>query len=282
MADNLFQFEEAFADLEIGATSSFLKTGALRSTIIAISEEGVYQPIVLDFGAASNPGEVFEEARRYLIRSHHPIAYGFISQAWSYGMDQPTISFIYDDRQKLQNEIIILVLWAQSGESRGMAFPVRRKGETISFDRPWKPEYGPVILCPIGDIWRNPLCVGDLVRTRPGMRRLVEPGTELWETLIALIRLRIHGDQPHASEYQRCLDDIRNSIYIVHGRDRFHPGRLILRPRTLFNPLGFMVGEADSLILLQEGEGAPGAIRHGVLADEMHHPSPSAGAASSR
>jgi hypothetical protein len=70
--------------------------------------------------------------------------------------------------------------------------------------------------------------------------------------------MRIHDDQRNAEDYMAFLDDLRNGIFVVHGRPVDDPGRVLLKPRTVFNPLGMLNVDASRIIL---AEPAPADIQ---------------------
>ena len=146
------------------------------------------------------------------------------------------------------NDFLSLAMFAQDGNTRAASYPIRRANGKLSLGMPTVTDAETTDWRPLGDIWANPFCVGDLVRFRP-LERAVEPESQLWKSIVELTRLRIHDDQPNADEYMGFLDDLRNGIFVVSGRAPGQPDRVFLRPRSNFNPLGTLNIEAHRLAL---------------------------------
>lgn len=241
-----FDFEGEFALLDIGATSSFLRTGCIRPTIIAFTKEGGVESIALEWQEESQMPQAFEDARRY-VRDLEPVAYALIAHLSQNGSnilyhlpggDFPTV-----------NEYLALGLFSETGYARTVIYPIRHSGGKHSLGMPTVAANDEITWQPLGDLWGNPFCQGDLAQFRP-RERAVEPGTPLWQQIVDLTRLRIQEDQPNADDYMTFLDDLRNGIFVVAGRPEERLDQVILRPRTLFNPLGSITTEAARLTLM--------------------------------
>jgi hypothetical protein len=244
VAEEEFNFEAEFALLDIGATSSMLRTGSVRPTVLAFSPTAGVEAIALDWEEGGAP-RAFEEARRY-ARDLQATAYALIAHITKNG--QILIYHLPGAAPSPANEFLGIALFADDGEARGVLYPVRRAGGALSFGMPTVTDAETTDWCPLGDLWGNPFCVGDTVRFLP-RERAVDPTTPLWRAIVELTRLRIHEDQPRADEYMAFLDDLRNGIFAVVGRPDDVPDRVLLRPRTHFNPLGTLDVEASRLIM---------------------------------
>ena len=259
MAEEEFDFESEFALLDIGATSSMLRTGAIRPTVLAFSAAAGVEAIALDWSDSKDAAGVsraFEEARRY-ARDMEPVAYAFISHLTLNG--QMLVYHLPGSVPSPANEFLGLAMAAEDGSARGILYPVRRAGasgaggEVISFGMPTVTDSEAIEWCPIGDLWGNPFCVGDQARFRP-RERAVDPTTPLWQAIVELTRLRMHEDRAQSEEYMSFLDDLRNGVFQVVGRPNDDPSRVLLRPRTAFNPLGTLNVEASRLLLAERVE----------------------------
>jgi hypothetical protein len=245
VAEQEFSFEAEFSLLDIGSTSSMLRTGGVRPTVLVYTPSAGVEAIALDWEDESARDRAFEEARRY-ARDLKPAAYALVSHitrnggVLTYHLPGAAVS--------PANEFLALAMFSQDGQARGVLYPVRRANGQISFGMPTVTDLDTTDWCPIGDIWANPFCVNDVVHFKP-RERAVEPSTPLWNTLVELTRMRIHDDQEHADEYMSFLDDLRNGVFVVSGRPAEDPGRVRLRPRTQFNPLGTLTVDASRLLL---------------------------------
>jgi hypothetical protein len=246
VANEEFNFEAEFALLDIGATSSMLRAGSVRPTVLAFTSSAGVEAIALDWTEESGgPARAFEEARRF-IRDLQPVAYALIAHLTRNGR---SITYhLPDETVGPPNEFLTLAMFAEDGNARGVMYPVRRTLGTVSFGMPAVTDGEMTDWCPLGDLWGNPYCTGDTVRFLP-RERAVEPGTPLWQTVVELTRLRIHEDQANADEYMAFLDDLRNGVFVVAGRPADDLDRVLLRPRTVFNPLGTLNVEASRLTL---------------------------------
>jgi hypothetical protein len=242
-----FDFEGEFALLDIGATSSFLRTGCVRPTILAFTKEEGVESVALDWQEESHTAQAFEDARRY-VRDLEPVAYAMIAH-----LSQNGNSIVYHlpgDAHPTVNEYLALALFAETGYSRSVIYPIRHGGGKHSLGMPTVSATEEITWQPLGDLWGNPFCQGDLAQFRP-RERAVEPGTPLWQHIVDLTRLRIQEDQPNADDYMTFLDDLRNGIFVVAGRPEEILDQVILRPRTLFNPLGSITVDASRLVLTE-------------------------------
>jgi hypothetical protein len=247
LSDLDFNFESEFSLLDIGATSSFLRSGSVRPTILAFAQRGV-ESVALCWDCNNSIERAFEEARRY-VRDQDPAAYAAILHASLNGGElayhQP------DDELPAVNEYLMVGLYAQEGDARVVSYPIRRNhdpGRPVSMGMPVVTDSDSAEWRPLGELWANPFCAGDTVRFR-ARDRAVDPSTPLWHTIVDLTRMRIQDDPSGADEYMAFLDDLRNSIFAVVGRQPKYPSRVILKPRTQFNPLGTIAVEAVRLVL---------------------------------
>jgi hypothetical protein len=241
-----FDFEGEFALLDIGATSSFLRTGCLRPTIIAFAKDGGVESVALDWQGDGQMLQALEDARRY-VRNLEPVAYALIAH-----LSQNGSSILYHlpgGEYPTVNEYLALGLFSEAGYARTVVYPIRHSGGKHSLGMPTVCANEEITWQPLGDLWGNPFCQGDLAQFRP-RERAVEPGTPLWQQIVDLTRLRIQEDQPNADDYMTFLDDLRNGLFVVAGRPEDRPDQVILRPRTLFNPLGSITTDAARLVLV--------------------------------
>lgn len=247
MSDLDFNFESEFSLLDIGATSSFLRSGTVRPTILAFGARGV-ESVALCWDPNNGIERAFEEARRY-VRDQDPAAYAAIFHT-SLNGGELTYHQPCDERPAV-NEYLMVGLYSQDGDARVVSYPIRRAqdpGRRISMGMPVVTDSESAEWRPLGDLWANPFCTGDTVRFR-ARDRAVDPSTSLWHTIVDLTRMRIQDDPAGADEYMAFLDDLRNSVFMVVGRPLKHPGRVILKPRTQFNPLGTITVDAERLVL---------------------------------
>lgn len=108
-------------------------------------------------------------------------------------------------------------MFTEDGATRGLLYPIRKSGGTISYGTPTITNETTTDWCPLGNVWANPFCLGDVVRFKP-RERAVEPSSPLWRAVVELTRMRIHEDQDSSDEYMAFLDDLRNGIFVVSGR----------------------------------------------------------------
>lgn len=259
LASDTFDFESEFALLDVGATSSLLRVGTVRPIVLAFTPNGGVESVALRWDAADDSESengvqaAWEEARRF-VRDLEPVAYAFIAHvsrrgsALHYHLPDPKISAARAPVSALPNEHLAVAMFAQDGTARGMLYPIRRTGTQISFGMPAVTDAESTDWSPLGDLWSNPFCLGDLAQFRP-RERAVDPSTPLWQAIVELTRMRLHEDQANADEYMSFLDDLRNGLFRVSGRPADVPTQVILRPRTSFNPLGTLTVEADRLLL---------------------------------
>jgi hypothetical protein len=250
VAEEEFNFEAEFALLDIGATSSMLRTGNVRPTLLAFTAEAGVEAIALDWdeeGGDPAVRKAFEEARRY-ARDLRPVAYALIVHFRLDSRELEPRYYLPGAPSTPTSDYLGLALMAEDGNARSVLYPVRRTGGNISFGMPTVVADQAMDWCPIGDLWGNPFCVGDLVRFRH-RERAIDPATPLWQSIVELTRLRMHEDQANADEYMSFLDDLRNGIFVVAGRPDSDLGRVLLRPRTNFNPIGTLNVDASRLLL---------------------------------
>lgn len=248
--ETVFDFEGEFAMLDIGVTSTLIRSGTVRPTVIAYASSADMESVVLDWSGAEGVSGAFEEARRFL-REREPAAYAVVAEI-AVENGQPRF-LLPHEAPPLAGDYLALTMTADDGFGRGLRYPVSRTGGKPAFGMPIVTDGLSTDWCPIGDVWRNPFCVGDVVRFHV-RDRVVDPTTPLWQTIVELTRLRIHEDQPNAEEYMSFLDDLRNGIFVVAGRPSADSGAVHLRPRTVFNPLGTLTVEASRLTLVEGPE----------------------------
>jgi hypothetical protein len=245
VAGQEFNFEAEFALLDIGATSSMLRAGSVRPTLLVFTESAGVEAIAMEWGDDASRERAFEDARRY-ARSVETTAYALISHLTRNGLSiehhQPGAS------PSPANEFLSLALFSSSGEARGVLYPIKRSGSMLGFGMPTVVDSASIDWSPFGDIWANPFCIGDLVRFLP-RERAVDPASPLWTAVVELTRMRIHDDQRNAEEYMAFLDDLRNGLFVVAGRPDYDPVAVLLRPRTTFNPLGTLSVAASRILM---------------------------------
>jgi hypothetical protein len=250
VAEQAFDFESEFSLLDIGATSTMLRAGSIRPSLLTFADDAAVEAIALDWAESAAEGDpierAFEEARRY-ARNLEPAAYALLTRlARSHRGCRHLLP--EDPLPPGAEEILGVAMLARDGGARGVTYPVSRADGRVSFGMPTVVEQDFLEWCPLGDLWGNPFCVGDIVRFRPG-DRAIEPASRQWHAVMDLTRLRIHEDQEYADEYMAFLDDLRNSIFIVAGRPAGRPGSVLLWPRTHYNPLGTLTVDASRLVL---------------------------------
>jgi hypothetical protein len=240
-----FDFEAEFSLLDIGATSSLLRTGTVRPTVMAFSEPAGVEAVSLEWDDETGVVRAFEEARRY-VRDLNPLGYAVVAHA---SRVNGIVSYVLpSSATPPQNDFLALAMYSHDGGSRAATYPVRRVEGKISLAMPTVTDARTCDWHPIGDLWANPFCVGDTARFKPG-ERPVDPSSHLWKTMVELTRMRIQDDQDHADEYMTFLDDLRNGIFVVAARSARDPEMVVLKPRTEFNPLGAVTVPARNLVL---------------------------------
>ncbi len=254
MADQEFNFEAEFSLLDIGATSSLLRSGSVRPTVMAFARDASVEAVTLDWQDPEGAVTAMEEARRY-VRDLDPVAYAVIAHI-SRNPGSVTIHLPGGENASLVNDFLALVMAARDGATRVVSYPIRRTPTRITLGMPIVADADTTDWNPLGDIWGNPFCIGDTVHFRP-RERPVDPSSPLWQAIVDLTRLRIHDDQANADEYMAFLDDLRNGIFVVAGRPVMDADSVHLRPRTQFNPLGTLTVECWRLVL---GDTVPAAV----------------------
>lgn len=247
MADEEFNFEAEFALLDIGATSSMLRSGGVRPTVLTFTAAAGVEATALDWSEPDGAPLAFEDARRY-VREQQPVAYALIAHITK--TSNLLTYHLPGSHPSPANEYLALAMFAEDGNARGVLYPLRRVEGKLSYGMPTITDAETTDWCPLGDVWGNPFCIGDRVRFRP-RDRAVDPSTPLWNAIVELTRMRIHDDQAQADEYMSFLDDLRNGIFIVVGRPEDASDHVLLRPRTHFNPLGTMNVEASRLLMAE-------------------------------
>ena len=254
MTQPVFDFEAEFSLLDIGATSSLLRTGTVRPTVMAFSESAGVEAVSLEWDDEEGIPRAFEEARRY-VRDLEPAGYAVVAHV-TRNNAEITYHLPTDRPSVPANDFLALAMFSREGASRAATYPIRRMAGKISLAMPTVTDARLCDWHPIGDLWSNPFCAGDLVRFKPG-ERPVDPASPLWKLMVELTRMRIQDDQDHADEYMSFLDDLRNGVFVVAGRSPRDPEMVVLKPRTEFNPLGAVTVRSRSLVL---GESAPPAV----------------------
>lgn len=246
--DFVFDFEGEFSLLDIGATSSLLKTGSVRPTVLAYTQNMGVEAVSLRWNEDTSVTAALEEARRYL-RQLQPVAYGVIAH-----VSRRHGALVYHQPEEAlqpgRNDFLAIGLFAREGAARAVTYPIRHNADRLALGMPSVTDADTMEWMPLGDLWNNPFCIGDTVRFRLHDRP-VDPSSPLWQKVVDLTRLRIQEDQPNADDYMAFLDDLRNGIFRVAGRSDVHPTRVLLRPRTVFNPLGTLSVEAARLTLVE-------------------------------
>ena len=241
-----FIFETEFTLLDVGATGALIRSGGIRPTVIAYTQELGAESVVLDWSEGFDPTDAFEDARRWL-RSLDPVAYAAVSVIERNGSFTRYLSASDRPSDKC---LLSLALFSADGQVRGLLYPIRT-GESLSLGAPTLTEHEDTDWCPIGDVWANPFCVGDVVKLKPRERAL-DPGSQLWKSVVDLTKMRIQTDENRSPDYMAFLDDLRNGIFCVHGRPSANSLRVTLKPRTAYNPLGFITADASKLVLIDE------------------------------
>jgi hypothetical protein len=249
-----FNFEAEFSLLDIGATSSLLRTGSVRPTVLGFSASAGVEAVTLDWEDESGIERAFEEARRY-VRDLNPAAYAIVAHVTRIG---GRLEYQLPGRMPpaLVNDFLALEMVAQDGMLRSVLYPIRRADGKLSLGMPMVTDADTTDWLPMGDLWDNPFCVGDVARFRVRERAL-DPAGPLWNAIVELTRMRIQDDAENADEYMTFLDDLRNGIFVVAGRSERDARKVRLRPRTSFNPLGTVTTEASRLVL---GETLPADV----------------------
>src|SRR5262249_1191642 len=241
-----FNFEAEFSLLDIGATSSLMRTGSVRPTVMAFSQNAAVEAVTLTWEDSTSIPRAFEEARRY-VRDQDPTAYAVIAHLTR---NNGTLDYHLPSRNPapLTNDFLALSMVARDGNTRTVNYPIRHNEGKLSLGMPVVTDAETNDWRPLGDLWANPFCVGDIARFRI-RERAVDPSTPLWTSIVELTRLRIHEDQENADEYMSFLDDLRNGVFVVAGRSESNSSLVNLRPRTNFNPLGTLTVDASRLVL---------------------------------
>jgi hypothetical protein len=141
---------------------------------------------------------------------------------------------------------------------RGALYPIRDGPTGRTLGVPTITDSDTTDWCPIGDVWSNPFCAGDTVRFKPP-ERAVDPSSPLWKAMVDLTKLRVQTDHYRSQEYMLFLDDLRNGVFTVAGRSPTDPMVVALKPRTTYNPLGYLIVHASKLALTEGDEAQSGA-----------------------
>lgn len=250
MADQEFDFDAEFSLLDIGVTTSMLQAGGVRPSVIAFHQDRRMVAMALEWEDGQSPDIALEEARRHL-RNINPVAYAFVALA---NRMNDTITYFQPKNHKSDvSDYLTVQLYSASGQMRSVAYPIRKQGQTLSFGQPTATDTGNTAWDPIGDIWENPFCIDDTVRFRQG-DRAVDPSSGLWQMIVDLTRLRIQEDQHNSEEYLKFLNDLRDSIFVVMSRSTGSSQKVMLKPRTFFNPIGILEVDASRLRLMETSQ----------------------------
>lgn len=241
-----FVFETEFTLLDVGATGALVRSGGVRPTVMAYDGQGNVESAVLEWQDDVPPEDVFEEARRWL-RDLRPVAYGFVGLLQREG---DGMAMLRTTSSPPEGALLGLCLRASDGTVRGALYPVVHRPAGAVLGTPSVTGPDDTDWCPIGDIWGNPFCVGDIVQFRPP-NRAVDPASPLWKTIVELTKLRVQTNRYRSQEYMDFLDDLRNSIFEVASRVPPDPLLVALKPRTTFNPVGYVLAHSTELVLLK-------------------------------
>lgn len=239
-----FDFDTEFALLDVGATGEFITRGGLRPGVLAYRADGAVQALTLDVEPGASPAPAVDGARRFLRDGDHA-AYAFVGELTRV-KEAYHVAAEVDQRSRGSNYLGVAL--CSRGRWRTLLYPIRLAGDRMSLASPLEGSTPPE-WCPIGDIWANPFVADDLVRFAPP-NRAVPPGTPLWQTIVDLTKLRIVADPANAQDYQVFLDDLRTGVFLVAGRSPDDLNRVILKPRTVFNPIGSLEAPAAKLLLV--------------------------------
>lgn len=248
VTDAAFNFEAEFSLLDIGATSSLLRAGRIRPTVLVYREEAGMESVALDWDPAHGPADAFEDARRF-VRDLQPTAYAIVAHALRNGAALQYL--LPTEPMPDTGDVLTILMRAADGLSRVLVYPIRRTNNQLSFGIPEQMEEDATTTNPLSDVWRNPYCSGDLVRFR-ARDRAVDPSSSLWHSIVELTRMRIHDDQANSEEYMSFLDDLRNGVFLIAGRTVDDPLGVRLKPRTLYNPLGTLAVAASRLTMEEQ------------------------------
>ena len=244
-----FPFETEFTLLDVGATGALVRTGGVRPSVVAYHADRGPESAILEWPADAGPGEAFEEARRWL-RTVGPVAYAFVG-VLRHNADGTV--FASAGEKPGDGSLLGLALRAAQGEVRGALYPIKEGPKGRSLGVPTITDSDTTDWCPIGDVWANPFCAGDTVQFRPP-ERAVDPSSPLWKAMVELTKLRVQTDLYKSQEYMLFLDDLRNGVFTVAGRSPTDPMVVALKPRTTYNPLGYLIVHASKLALAPDDE----------------------------
>lgn len=247
-----FAFDTEFTLLDVGATGALVRSGGVRPSVIAYDGEGGVDTAVLEWPADVEPGDIFEETRRWL-RNRKPAAYGFVALI---RRDNENTEILRPGEKPGEGVALALCLCSSDGAVKGALYPIKLGSSGLTLGVPTITDRDTTDWCPFGDIWSNPFCVGDVVAFRPP-ERAVDPETPLWKAIVELTKLRVQTDRYRSQEYMLFLDDLRNGVFTVAARSPSEPLQVALKPRTTYNPLGYIVAHASKLRLVEPRDGAP-------------------------
>ncbi len=257
MSSPQFAFETEFALLDVGATGALVRSGGVRPSVLAYDAQGGVDSAVLEWPETDAPSEAFEEARRWL-RGLKPVAYAFVAIL---RREESGIVYLRSGEKAGEGCMLGICLQVSDGTVGGALYPIKNSAGGATLGVPTHTDSESTDWCPIGDIWSNPFCIGDLVSLRPP-ERAVDPESPLWRAIVDLTKLRVQTDRYRSQEYMLFLDDLRNGIFMVAGRSAVNPVQVALKPRTTYNPIGYLVVPASKLMLF-DGQDRPGSVGGG-------------------
>src|SRR5205807_429891 len=188
-------FEAEFSLLDIGATSSLIRTGSVRPTVLAFTESAGVEAVALDWEDESGIPRAFEEARRY-VRDSDAVAYAAVAHIARFN---GTTAFQLPGKtpSPMVNDFLALAMRSRDGGARTVTYPIRHSQSKLALGMPSVSDVETSDWQPLGDLWRNPFCSGDVARFKP-RERAVDPATPLWNAIVELTRMRIQDDQANA------------------------------------------------------------------------------------
>ncbi|NUQ70706.1 MAG: hypothetical protein HUU17_07780 [Chthonomonadales bacterium] len=253
MSASQFAFDTEFTLLDVGATGALVRSGGVRPAVLAYHSDGSPECVVLEWPEGAGAADAVEAARRWL-RERRPLAYGFVS---AFTRADGAVHLIRSGDRPGDGAVLGLVLRSVDGAVQEALYPIRIGLSGATLGVPISASSASVEWCPIGDIWTNPFCIGDTVRFRPP-ERAVDPSSALWKSVVELTKLRVQSDLYKSSEYMLFLEDLRNGLFTVAARAAHDPMEVVLRTRTVYNPLGFLVAHASKLVLANDEETTSG------------------------
>src|SRR3989442_355453 len=134
VAQQVFDFEAEFSLLDIGATSSLLRTGTVRPTVMAFAESIGVEAVSLEWERDTEIPRAFEEARRY-VRDLDPAGYAVVAHIIrNDGMVKYQLPG--QDVANPSNDYLALAMFSRGGPNRAATYPIRRSEGKISLAMP--------------------------------------------------------------------------------------------------------------------------------------------------